>query len=41
MREKTLKIITVGSKGHDQLKRAFMENIIEKFHLKIQKHKLL
>ena len=31
---KTLKIITVGSKGHDQLKRNFKDNIIEKISFK-------
>ena len=36
--EKTLKIITVGSKGYDQLKRTFKENIIEKISFKESKH---
>ena len=31
---KTLKIITVGSKGYDQLKRAYKDNIIEKISFK-------
>jgi len=35
---KTLKIITVGSKGYDQLKRTFKENIIEKISFKESKH---
>jgi len=35
---KTLKIITVGSKGYDQLKRIFKENIIEKISFKESKH---
>ena len=34
---KTLKIITVGSKGYDQLKRDFKKNIIEKNPLKTEK----
>ncbi|NQW07162.1 MAG: F0F1 ATP synthase subunit gamma [Candidatus Pelagibacter sp.] len=34
---KTLKIITVGSKGHDQLKRVFKDNIIEKMSFKESK----
>ena len=36
--EKTLKIITVGSKGYDQLKRTYKENIIEKISFKESKH---
>jgi len=35
---KTLKVITVGSKGYDQLKRTFKENIIEKISFKESKH---
>jgi len=35
---KTLKIITVGSKGYDQLKRTYKENIIEKISFKESKH---
>jgi len=35
---KTLKIITVGSKGYDQLKRTFKDNIIEKISFKESKH---
>ena len=35
---KTLKIITVGSKGYDQLKRAYKENIIEKISFKESKY---
>ena len=35
---KTLKIITVGSKGYDQLKRIYKENIIEKISFKESKH---
>ena len=35
---KTLKIITVGSKGHDQLKRNFKDNIIEKISFKDSKN---
>ena len=34
---KTLKIITVGSKGYDQLKRAYKDNIIEKISFKESK----
>ena len=34
---KTLKIITVGSKGYDQLKRDFKKNIIEKKSFKDRK----
>ena len=34
---KILKIITVGSKGHDQLKRIFKDNIIEKMSFKESK----
>ena len=34
---KILKIITVGSKGHDQLKRVFKDNIIEKMSFKESK----
>ena len=34
---KTLKIITVGSKGYDQLKRAYKDNIIEKVSFKESK----
>jgi F-type H+-transporting ATPase subunit gamma len=34
---KTLKIITVGSKGYDQLKRVFKDNIIEKMSFKESK----
>ena len=36
--EKTLKIITVGSKGYDQLKRAYKDNIIEKISFKESKN---
>ena len=36
--DKTLKIITVGSKGYDQLKRIYKENIIEKISFKESKH---
>jgi F-type H+-transporting ATPase subunit gamma len=36
--EKKLKIITVGSKGYDQLKRTYKENIIEKISFKESKH---
>ena len=35
---KILKIITVGSKGHDQLKRIYKENIIEKISFKESKY---
>ena len=35
--EKTLKIITVGSKGYDQLKRVYEDNIIEKISFKDSK----
>ena len=35
---KNLKIITVGSKGYDQLKRAYNENIIEKISFKESKN---
>ena len=35
---KTLKIITVGSKGFDQLKRTFEDNIIEKISFKDSKN---
>ena len=35
---KTLKIITVGSKGYDQLKRVYKENIIEKISFKESKN---
>jgi len=35
---KILKIITVGSKGYDQLKRIYKENIIEKISFKESKH---
>jgi len=35
---KTLKIITVGSKGYDQLKRVYKDNIIEKISFKESKH---
>ncbi len=35
---KSLKIITVGSKGNDQLKRAYKENIIEKISFKESKY---
>ena len=35
--EKTLKIITVGSKGHDQLKRVYGKQIIEKISFKDSK----
>ena len=31
---KTLKIFTIGSKGHDQLKRAYGQYIVEKIHYK-------
>ena len=34
---KTLKIFTVGSKGHDQLKRIYGKHIIEKTNLKVLK----
>ena len=34
---KTLKIMTVGSKGYDQLKRAFKDNIVEKISFKDSK----
>ena len=35
---KELKIITVGSKGHDQLKRAYKDNIIENISFKESKN---
>ena len=35
--EKTLKIITVGSKGYDQLKRVYKDNIVEKISFKDSK----
>ena len=35
---KNLKIITVGSKGYDQLKRAYKDNIIEKISFKESKY---
>ena len=35
---KILKIITVGSKGYDQLKRAYKDNIIEKISFKESKY---
>ena len=35
---KNLKIITVGSKGYDQLKRVYKNNIIEKISFKDSKH---
>ena len=35
---KILKIITVGSKGYDQLKRTYKENIIENISFKESKH---
>ena len=35
---KILKIITVGSKGYDQLKRAYKDNIVEKISFKESKH---
>ena len=35
---KDLKIITVGSKGYDQLKRIYKDNIIEKISFKESKH---
>ena len=35
---KTLKIITVGSKGYDQLKRQYKDNIIEKISFKESKN---
>lgn len=35
---KTIKIITVGSKGYDQLKRIYKENIIEKISFKESKY---
>jgi len=35
---KVLKIITVGSKGYDQLKRIYKDNIIEKISFKESKH---
>ena len=34
---KTLKIITVGSKGYDQLKRVYKDNIVEKISFKESK----
>ena len=36
--EKSLKIITVGSKGYDQLKRIYKDNIIEKISFKESKY---
>ena len=36
--EKNLKIITVGSKGYDQLKRVYKDNIIEKISFKESKY---
>ena len=36
--EKSLKIITVGSKGYDQLKRIYKDNIIEKISFKDTKN---
>ena len=36
--KKVLKIITVGSKGYDQLKRNYKENIIEKISFKDSKY---
>ena len=36
--EKSLKIITVGSKGYDQLKRIYKDNIIEKISFKESKN---
>ena len=36
--DKTLKIITVGSKGYDQLKRLYKNNIIEKISFKESKN---
>ena len=35
---KTLKIVTVGSKGYDQLKRIYKDNIIEKISFKESKY---
>jgi len=35
---KTLKIITVGSKGYDQLKRIYKDNIVEKISFKESKY---
>ena len=35
---KTLKIITVGTKGYDQLKRVYKENILEKISFKESKN---
>jgi len=35
---KILKIITVGSKGYDQLKRSYKDNIVEKISFKESKH---
>jgi len=35
---KTLKIITVGSKGYDQLKRTYKDNIVEKISFKESKN---
>ena len=35
---KTIKIITVGSKGYDQLKRVYKDNIIEKISFKESKN---
>ena len=37
MREKTLKIIPVGSKGYDQLKRVYKDDIIERISFKDSK----
>ena len=37
-KEKILKIITVGSKGYDQLKRIYKDNIIEKISFKDSKN---
>ena len=34
---KTLKIITVGSKGYDQLKRAYKNDIVERISFKDSK----
>jgi len=36
--EKSLKIITIGSKGYDQLKRIYKDNIIEKISFKDSKN---
>ena len=38
--EKTLKIFTVGSKGHDQLKRIYGKYIVEKINYKGLKKKI-